>query len=341
MKRFRAEVSSPSGRRGFTLIELLVVIAIIAILIALLLPAVQQAREAARRTQCKNNLKQIALAVHNFHDTYNRLPGGVFGPDITIAYGAAGPLNLGWNDHQFMGILPQILPQIEQANLYEKITVWKGIDYRPHPTVTGNYNPEIRYSVDANTWSLAQAKFPAFACPSDTQASRSGNTPSRMHMWETATGGNFTIGLFGGEQNTGKTSYMGVAGFLGDIKRWSEWAAAKGMFGMRITFKFRDVTDGLSNTLMFGEVTGGKDYDWRWMMAGPMPGAWAFSPDATQNWYQFESFHTGVVQFALADGSVRGISKNIESITSFNTPARMGLLQKLEAMADGQVIGDF
>ena len=331
MKKFRSEVSSPSGRRGFTLIELLVVIAIIAILIALLLPAVQQAREAARRTQCKNNLKQIALAVHNFHDTFDRIPGGVYGPDITIPYGSPGPKNLGWNDHQFMGILPQILPQIEQPTLYNQIAIWKGIDFRPSPTVPGDYNPEVRYSVDADTWALAQAKIPAFQCPSDTQKSASGNTPSRMHMWETATGGTFTIGLFAGEQNTGKTSYMGVCGFLGDIQRWPTWEILKGVFGMRKTFKFRDITDGLSNTLMFGEVTGGDDYDWRWMMAGPMPGAWGLNQTPVQNWYQFESFHTGVVQFAVADGSVKAISKNIDAAT----------LQNLQGMKDGKVIGEF
>ena len=93
-------------RRGFTLIELLVVIAIIAILIALLLPAVQQAREAARRTQCKNNLKQIGLGMHNYHDVYNLFPvgacakpGGSFGIDISI------------------GAFASILPYLEQANL--------------------------------------------------------------------------------------------------------------------------------------------------------------------------------------------------------------------------------
>lgn len=332
MKKFIVALPKKSTHaRGFTLIELLVVIAIIAILIALLLPAVQQAREAARRTQCKNNLKQIALATHNFHDVYNRLPGGVYGPDITIEAGANGPANLTWNQHQFIGILPQILPQLEQANVYGEISVWKGIDLRPSTTTPGNYEPEVRYSSDAKTWAVAQAKLSAFACPSDPQISTSGNTPSRMHMWETATGGNFTIYLFGGEQGLGKTSYMGTAGFLGDIRRWPTWSLLKGAFGMRSKFKFRDITDGLSNTFLFGEVTGGNDYDWRWMMAGPMPMAWRLNNTAIQNWYQFESFHTGIVQFAMADGSVRAISKNIDA----------NMYQWLGAMADGNALGEF
>jgi prepilin-type N-terminal cleavage/methylation domain-containing protein len=82
MKKLMRPVQQNRADRGFTLIELLVVIAIIAILIALLLPAVQQAREAARRTQCKNNMKQLALAAHNFESTYGNLPPGYLGPDL-------------------------------------------------------------------------------------------------------------------------------------------------------------------------------------------------------------------------------------------------------------------
>src|SRR5690606_550341 len=91
-------------RTGFTLIELLVVIAIIAVLIALLLPAVQQAREAARMTQCKNNLKQIGLAIHNYHDTYNCIP----------------PSGLAITGYQ-MGWVPRIFPYLEQGTRYDQI----------------------------------------------------------------------------------------------------------------------------------------------------------------------------------------------------------------------------
>ena len=103
-----------STQRGFTLIELLVVIAIIAILIAILLPAVQQAREAARRMSCQNNMKQLGLAMHNFHDTYGNFPVGVTDDDMN---------NWGWGVY--------LLPYIEQNNIYDNMTTRAGSSIPP------------------------------------------------------------------------------------------------------------------------------------------------------------------------------------------------------------------
>src|ERR1700759_2816615 len=116
----------PRTRRGFTLIELLVVIAIIAVLIALLLPAVQQAREAARRSQCKNNMKQLGLAVHNYHDTYNHLPmcyywgpAGLPGPTGSPTQGPQSSWMIG------------ILPFVDQAPLYSVLDFRYGVTNDP------------------------------------------------------------------------------------------------------------------------------------------------------------------------------------------------------------------
>src|SRR5262245_45950852 len=140
--------SMRSRRPAFTLIELLVVIAIIAVLIALLLPAVQQAREAARRTQCKNNLKQIGLAYHNYHDTHNCLP-------------PQGETN-GFVDSASMNVTPKpvwgwstyVLPFIDQAPLFNQLN--------PGPT-------SLTAAVQSNTlYPLVQTMLPVYRCPSDT-----------------------------------------------------------------------------------------------------------------------------------------------------------------------------
>ncbi len=134
---------------GFTLIELLVVIAIIAILIALLLPAVQQAREAARRTQCKNNFKQLGIALHNYHDTYKMFPpNGVAGTTENIG-GRYNQAWLAWSG------LTMLLPYIEQSTIYNQIN----FDYRWDNNNGGTRN---------NT--MARTRISAFVCPSDPGA---------------------------------------------------------------------------------------------------------------------------------------------------------------------------
>src|SRR6187401_1545370 len=146
-------VSRRSVRAGFTLIELLVVIAIIAILIALLLPAVQQAREAARRTQCKNNLKQLGLALHNYESAFGVFPPGwVASQGLTYPPGGANSTT-GVDGHGSWSWAALVLPYVEQASLFNTLRVGE----------------EIRYALDDTTrLSLMQQRFPTFNCASDT-----------------------------------------------------------------------------------------------------------------------------------------------------------------------------
>jgi prepilin-type N-terminal cleavage/methylation domain-containing protein len=191
-------------RRAFTLIELLVVIAIIAILIALLLPAVQQAREAARRTQCKNNMHQLGLAIHNYHDTFNVCPwGSGFEQD-----GTAG--------NRYSGFV-YLLPYIDQTPLYNQFGT---IGFMGRPW-------------DGNTWPVFKSKIPAIWCPSDTYSLQ--------------------------ELHNGHTNYM----FSRGDSSWDnnqQWAGnggrgLRGFFpgGRGLCFNFRDIQDGMSNTIAMSE----------------------------------------------------------------------------------------
>ncbi len=146
------------ARRGFTLIELLVVIAIIAVLIALLLPAVQQAREAARRTQCKNNLKQLGLAMHNYHDTFNRLPPGGFQAGNRFSYAVS------------------VLPFLEQGNLFQQF----------NQDVIYNNNVPLTAGGPTN---LAQGlvRVPGYLCPSSPREEvNSGDPRYTLHYYGVA-----------------------------------------------------------------------------------------------------------------------------------------------------------
>lgn len=324
-------------RRGaFTLIELLVVIAIIAILIALLLPAVQQAREAARRSQCKNNLKQFGLALHNHHDVYGHFPPArvTFEDSPLPAQLSSHAVTIGRNNPG-LSMHAVLLPYMDQVSLYEAFDSWKGYEILPDPDPQGRR--QTWFTVD---WTDAQTKFPVFICPSDPKISKQGQLPG-LHAWcsdagssSACSGGSSGIWgtewWFGNVPEIGQTNYLPSGGPIGGHLE-NGFQPYKGMFGSGVTTQFRDVVDGTSNTIAFMEVTGGEDYSFMWIDNGAFPTGWGFG----DNYNQLNSGHSGGVQVLLGDGSVRFLNESIND-TWIN-----GVLHSLSSMAEGNSVGEF
>lgn len=321
---------------GFTLIELLVVIAIIAILIALLLPAVQQAREAARRSQCKNNLKQIAIALHNYHDTHGVFPPGCIGSTVWSQPGSAGPdfgkpvVRMSW--------VPQIFPYIEQTALYNQIA------------------PLMSTSAATSTYPGRGILISVLRCPSDP------NSDKRDLMSDSTS----PIS----PQPHSFTNYAGCQGSLGThaAAATDQSPRLNGMFFAMSSTKMRDVTDGTSNTLFLGEIrlvackTSGAGIDtasaWHgaiWNNFGSTTWFSAINPPNSRqtdrltrcvtdyapvpcanvnggnNYLHARSAHTGGAHVAMVDGAVRFVNDNIDST----------LYRSLATRAGGEVTGDF
>lgn len=292
-----------SRRRGFTLIELLVVIAIIAILIALLLPAVQQAREAARRTQCRNNLKQIGIALHNYHDTFNVFPiGHAFRPTGTApSAGANGGKGWAWSAY--------ILPYVDGAPLYNQF----------------DFNVSIAGAMETGTAAagsknrvLAQSPAEWARCPSSVAPSQQpyGNSADAFYMAQAAV-----------------TTYKASAGSFdnnGSLYPHSNQKRANGLFFRDSMVRMRDITDGTSNVIAVGEA------DWNINTAARLYGGIntttgltsgqsdkhlssgefplnARNPTAGVAYARaFASPHEGGVFFLFADGHIAFISENIQ-----------------------------
>lgn len=219
-----------TSKRGFTLIELLVVIAIIAVLIALLLPAVQQAREAARRTQCKNNLKQIGLALHNYHDTFLRFPGSVSLQKAKNATDTATPANnIGSWSHS---LWVSILPYADQANVYNK---WDfGIDNEG-------------WACNNNNWQATDGvKISWLTCPSSP-------FPEMAKINAGACGNQTIAQYFGVAGATNSLAWTGDSYNNTVVNSYNQFSSQSGMYCGLFSIQMRDCTDGTSNTLLVGE----------------------------------------------------------------------------------------
>jgi len=337
-----------TSRKGFTLIELLVVIAIIAILVALLLPAVQQAREAARRSACKNNLKQLGLALHNYHDTHNVFPPGCL--QIPNAAGTAPDRTLGgWGWNTF------VLPYVEQGPLYDLLNPNGNnfpTSFAGHPVQTvlsvmicpSDASPGVNdYGgfTDVNAVGAGKSNYPAVCGPLNVETNQWGHT---------------VVAAQGGP------------------------SVVAGMFNYNSRTKIRDVTDGMSNTFAVAERAwdgnvlkddlredaNGVAYEQPGWLGTPVPrkgSLWAgryghlpvaSGPNAGTNTGEkyttfvrvtnsdkfvpngvgapaASSMHKGGAQYLLGDGSVRFISENINR----------DMFRYLGCIADGQVIGEY
>ncbi|MCO6455731.1 MAG: DUF1559 domain-containing protein [Pirellulaceae bacterium] len=316
--------------------ELLVVIAIIGILIALLLPAVQAAREAARRTQCVNNLKQQALALHNFHDTYQRFPSahqiGVTWYSTFRRRLPPGGLTPGSSYPQegpFWSWMMRIAPFAEMETLYDAANLegtpagWPWWQQLPN-----------------GQGSICGVPSKVFACPSDTRSDKfygSGTTRAAL------------------------TSYLGVSG----RNQFLEAQGQDGILYVNSGIKFGDILDGTSQTLMIGErpPSVNLQYGWQWAGSGDFPhfGAAdvvlgvherAGDPAAVSDYYRpgsvndpndvhrlhFWSLHPGGANWAMADGSVQFFTYYIDGVQNGDTGFQPTVLERMSTRADNDVV---
>ncbi len=339
---FEMKSQNMKRSRGFTLVELLVVIAIIGILVGLLLPAVQAAREAARRMQCSNNLKQLGLSLHNYESTHRKFPIGF--RDTVATNGRFFDGGWSW--------AAAVLPFIEQGPLYNTL------DLRFHPYGTGA-DP-----AGANTAAMSVV-LPTFRCPSDISPQTVGNNAGNAN----------------GIANIAVSSYAGVLGaYDGQWCQVSGTTNVRGVrnHGLLVVNDARSiaqVTDGTSNSLAIGEVSwrplvGGEGSERQYILGNITTGGGPLctnsgaanngahlhlratrhklnGPQATAEKHKaFHSYHVGGAHFALIDGSVRFVSETIEHTnTNFGDPGAgefgpYGLYQRLASIDDGAAISN-
>ena len=326
----RITESRSSSRSGFTLIELLVVIAIVAVLVALLVPAVQHAREAARLTQCRNNLKQLALATSNFEQTHGAFPPARIQPrpDETDPRHQCGGNEPTW--------LVRIMPHIDAKDLWEQWDLYQ--PFVDHEETTRNAN------------------LPVFVCPtrrsSDAVGTREFSTSGTTSVITFPCGCTTTVTTAGSTTNV-SGAVSDYAGNHGDLSPGSAglpddlWFGGNGS-GVLISsrarcrdgqaydwedkVRMRDIRDGASNTALIGELhvsheqqlgkfpQNSPSYDGDFFssasrLGGPgLPLARGYGDNDPNSALMFGSWHAGICQFALCDGSVRGVNPSISTL---------------------------
>lgn len=342
--------------RGFTLIELLVVLAVIGLLLAILAPAVQQARESARRVECQNKLKQIGLAMHAYHNTHNTLPPG---------YITSRPQDMNATERSHWSWGAMLLPHLDQMPLYQQL--------QPG-TVTLHAHLATPGGLAALTTPLS-----IFVCPSDSgptmnnfNAALAENPADPAASWynrEVTSNGTDRIAI-------AKSNYVMVA--CSSISTtppvdFKPYGPATGVGFQNSAVKLADITDGTSNTLLVGErsfrhdnlnIGAGNSVGFSSQVNTPGTSAGIKAagmcvlgiPNQGINWVAdqrvhqtrgFHSQHTGGVHFVLCDGAVRFISENID----YNVTTVPGALQngawidstyeRLCGKSDGQAISEF
>lgn len=294
-------------RGGFTLVELLVVIAIIGILIALLLPAVQAAREAARRSQCSNNLKQIALATHNYHDKHNCLPPGVVDPHGVLS-------GFGHGDRKWTNWAISILPYIEQKPLYDQ------------------YDQKA-FNEDPVNRDVVQTFVDVYACPSDLDV----NVLERPESGA-GSGIEYRMGSYRAMSGRSAGHHNVTNGGWWDGREYDgvppEWRGIYTTTGYELKpARFASIIDGTGNTLAFGEFhkplkrvrrgtfwaysytsynkSGATPYS-AMLVATDWPRCVAGVPTDNICKRGWGSYHPGGINWALADGSVHFISLTVD-----------------------------
>ena len=320
MKKMNIKMGRGGGLRGFTLVELLVVIAIIGILIALLLPAVQAAREAARRMQCTNNVKQISLAMHTYHDSHRGLPAAI----NYLGTAAAPQLTTPWWGWQL-----SIAPYIEAQNLADSFNV------KSNSLTFVCTEIRTKTAQGIEWYDRAREPLPAFRCPSDSGPSQN----SVRDFTNAAT-------LAKGEFPLGTANYVASQGMSCIIVNWDanpkfgncyQHPLPRGAFYCNSWIGMGAISDGTSNTIAIGE----RDYDHEgsiWLGAGnSQDQTWGGSRPVGRTQVDmnlavvlnaqgqvssgngmkgFASKHTGGANFGLMDGSVHFLADTINSVCS-------------------------